>query len=320
MNVAFKEKIQTILGEGVGINLFFALKQKEGKVKLKKADLEDGDTQELLLRQFVSMLQEDFINNEDLTIMEMSEADERNNVFYHYDLSEFPESFQYFSEFQYSEDYEMFSFAEDSLIDLDAYLIVIGSQENHCVLYKKFYPVFLLGRGSFCLIPSRKRFKKLEDEVLRVNRDYQYILVENEIYIKNLDVLERYGAFKEIIEKEAASAVKKIEELQILEETEVLTDTLTTDIAFARKLCKIGKSSPVLKLHIPNRDIIKFSKTHPGIKGVLKYNQSGDKILLTTKNSQKVFLKMMEDSYLVSELTKLYYDSMAKEQIMGDSV
>lgn len=317
MTINVQDQIKEILKNRAGINLFFALKEKDGNIAVRQADLKDGDTQEHLKRQFISLLQEDFSDNQEFHMMELSSADERKNALYHYDMKEFPQSLEYFSGFDYKEKHLKFMFGKDDLINLEAYIIVIGTQEKHCVLYKKFYPVFLMGRGSFFLFPSKQRFEEFDNELLRVSRDYQLLRINSDIYVKDLKILERYGGFKKIIEKEAVSAVENIEKLNILEDGEGLRETLTQDITFARKLCKIGRTSPVLLNHIPNETIIKFSKTCPALSGQLRYSEDGERILLTTKKSQKLFIKLLEDSYLVSQLTNLYYESLAKERIIS---
>lgn len=311
-----KEQIRKILGEGAGVNLYFALKQENNEIVVKRADLEDGDTQAHLKAQFISLLQEDFLHDKELEIQDVSKADERNTMLYRYDMAEFPESLKYFSDFDYQKEYDMFSFKKDDLIRLDAYLIVIGTQENYCILYKKFYSVFLIGRGSFCLLPAKNRFEEFGKEILRVSRDYQIIRLQGEIYVKSLKVLEKFGGFRQIIENEAEAAVQMIEDIGLLEESEGLRDWLKQDISFARKLSKIKNTSPVLSSNIPNNMIISFSKTYLGLAGQLKYNSQGDKILLTTKKSQDIFLKLLDDSFLISQLTNLYYDSRAKEKIV----
>lgn len=315
IGVKLKNQIQNILGEGAGINLFFAIKDESGKVIIKRADLKDGETQGHLKEQFTDLLIKEFVNEEEMSVLELSEADERCNVLYHYDMISFPDSMKYFSDFDYQKcmEYPCFNFHKDALINLDAYLIVIGNQEDYCVLYKKFYPVYLLGRGSFCLIPSNSRFEEFDKDVLRISQDYQFIRIGTEIYIKDLNVLEKFGGFKDIIKKEAREAVDNIELIGILEDTKGLRELLESDLTFARKLCKVGKYSPVLSLNIPNETIIRFSNEHPGIAGQLKYSADGEHIKLNTKKSQKIFVKLLEDSYLTSELTRLYYDSIAKE-------
>lgn len=307
-----KDKMQKILGDGMGINLFFVLRDEDGSAILRKADLETGETQSNLLNIFSGILREDFLQDE-LQIISISGADERNNTFYYYDLLDFPEKLNYFKEFEYPNECENLNYKYDDLKKIEALLIVIGNQENHCIIYKKFYSIFLLGRGSFCLIKSNERLKEFDDELIRISSDYQFIRVDNEIIIKDITVLEKYGEFHTVIENEAELAIGSISELGILDEVDILKETMMEDLSFARRLVKVKRTSPVIAQKIPNESIIKFSKTHPGLVNQFKYND--DKILLTTKKSQKCFLKMLEDSYLTSELTKLYYDSLAKEQL-----
>lgn len=318
MAVNIQDQMREILNQKSGVNLFFAMKQDDGNIAIRQADLKDGDTQKNLKTQFISLLQEDFLGDDEFQMAELSGADDRDGVFYHYDMEEFPESLKYFSEFDYKTDYPKFVFGKDDLIHLEAYIIVIGTQEKHCILYKRFYPVFLLGRGSFCLIPSKRRFEELDREILRVSRDYQFIRAGGDIYIKDLKVLEKFGGFRSIIEKEAITTVDVIEGLNLLEESEILRETLAQDITFARKLCRVGRYSPVLLNHIPNETIIEFSKNYPGLSGQFRYNEAGNRILLTTKKSQKLFLKLLDDSYLISQLTNLYYESSSKECIFSE--
>lgn len=306
--------IRNIISTNPGINLFFALKEEES-IKIKRADLADGDTQKYLKEQFISVLAEDFDREDELHILDISGADERAGAFYRYDFKEFPKSLQYFYEFDYKKKYEFFSFKADDLLNLDAYLVVIGTAENYCVIYKKFYPVFLIGRDSFFLFPVEHRFAKFDKEILRISKDYQFIRINGKVYIKDLSVLEKFGGFRGIIEKEAQEAIDAIGELDILEELDGLKETMHERTSFARKLCKLKNTSQVLKCKIPGEEIVNFSKTHPGIAGNLKYNKEGNKILLTTKKSQNLFLKLLDDSYLTSLLTRQNYDSMAKEWV-----
>lgn len=316
MENAIQENIRQILEETPGINLFFAMKSTDGEIKIRSADLQDGNTQEHMKSLFIPLLKEDFVENTELNIVKMSEADERINTIYQYDMAEFPASLNYFAEFDYNNEYPRFKFGQDDLIDLVAYMIVIGTQDKHCILYKRFYPVFLLGRGSFFLFPAKQRFEEFNNDLLRVSRDYDFLKFGNEIFIKNLDVLEKFGGFKQIIENEAEAAVDVLENMDILEEADILREHIESDLTFARKLCKIRRTSPVLSLHISNDIIIEFSRTHPGVAGKLRYNENGDRILLTTKKSQNLFMKLLDDSFLTSQLTNLYYDSMAKEQVI----
>ena len=72
--------------------------------------------------------------------------------------------------------------------------------------------------------------------------------------------------------------------------------------------------APVLSV-IPNREILSFTNTHPALKGKFKYSSDGSQFDLKTKKSQNLFLKLLNDDFLQSELTKKYYESVAKDNI-----
>ena len=54
---------------------------------------------------------------------------------------------------------------------------------------------------------------------------------------------------------------------------------------------------------------MEFTKTTSELTGKFKYSEDGTKIRLDTKKSKDVFLKLMNDAFLRSELTEQYYDN-----------
>ena len=111
--------------------------------------------------------------------------------------------------------------------------------------------------------------------------------------------------------------IENIEAADIVEDVTVLSNRLD-DISFSRKLVRSASSSPVLG-KIPNQTIIAFTHSHPALKGKFKYSEDGSKLNLKTKNSQNLFLKLLNDDYLQSELTNRYYDSMAKDSVEANA-
>ncbi|HHA2000638.1 TPA: DUF4868 domain-containing protein, partial [Enterobacter kobei] len=43
--------------------------------------------------------------------------------------------------------------------------------------------------------------------------------------------------------------------------------------------------------------------------------EDGRKLIIKTKESQKHFIKLLSDDYLESPLTKILYDSLAKDEL-----
>jgi hypothetical protein len=88
---------------------------------------------------------------------------------------------------------------------------------------------------------------------------------------------------------------------------------LLDDIKYARRFTKVAQASPVLEAKVPNEIIIKFCKNFPSLAGKIRFNSSEDKIILDTKVSKDLFIKLLMDNYLTSDLTKINYESVAKD-------
>ena len=54
------------------------------------------------------------------------------------------------------------------------------------------------------------------------------------------------------------------------------------------------------------------------LKNRLKFNAKETKIVLGTKISKEMFLKLLDDDFLKSDLTKLLYDSELKDTLAGN--
>ena len=125
---------------------------------------------------------------------------------------------------------------------------------------------------------------------------------------------EKNFAFETLIHQRAEKTIAEIENIDLLEDIQVLKDS-TDDPAYARKLSKVMDNSPIIKLNIPNEKIIKFTQTTPGLIGKFKYSEDSKKIRLDTKVSKTAFIKLLNDDFLRSELTELYYASVAKDNV-----
>ena len=267
------------------------------------------------LRQlFVSSLEDFIISKEDYTLLPLSTADERGNCFYEYDL-ELPDELQRLETTIGNDDLRCFDLSESKFEDIESLIIVIADSENEISLFKKISGVEVIGRGGFILWKSNQIFKRFTDQLLRISPRFQALRVDEKIIITDLSTIEKSFGFHDTIIREATNSLGAIENLQLVSNIESLRE-LVSDVRFARKLTKVAKSSPVIQLHIPNADIIAFAKKHPLTESKMKYNPSQTQFLLDTRVSKDLFIKILNDDLLTSELTKLYYDSLAKDGIV----
>lgn len=314
-----RDKLSTLLGQPYTVQVYFVLKQDENLI-LRLADIEDEKTEPEVDKLFLEYMTDTVLNNNDLQVCELSTADERTNAIFHYDYTEYPEELEVFQSFdikQATKEVEKFNFEQDNLSRLCGYIIYIGSMEDGVSLFKKHYPISLIKRDSFLLgaIKSKQRFELVTgDDIIRLNGAVQLFRINGEIFVIDIKVLERNMGFNQLIYKAADETVQAIEELAIIEDIQVLRDS-AEDIAFARKLSRVKKSSPIFKLNISKETIIEFTKTTHDLSGRFKYSEDGNEIRLDTKKSKDAFITLMNDAFLRSELTKQFYEAKAKDNI-----
>lgn len=316
-----KEKVEQILQQKNGIEIYFVLKKGNAKI-IKSVNIadesdENDTTAEGMLNGFVTVIKTVFDSyNDSDEILNLSSADERKNALYYYDLDELPEEMEMMKNVQLnSGELQVFNFQEDSLEEIAAFITVIGNAEHKIVLYKQQYPISLLKRDKYMLTPvkHKDRLKKLDSDILRVDFNFQFCLLEDSIYVSDIDKMEKICSFHTLITNEARKSIEKISAVDILENVEVLEDELD-NVTFARKLTRVYKDSKVLG-RIPNKTIVEFTKKHSYFqKNPIK--SKGEKFILDTKKSKEAFIKLMNDDFLKSELTNFEYESLAKNNTL----
>lgn len=311
-------KVNNIFDQFFGIELFAVLKHGDEKI-LKRVNIRDEHEQENntsngLRDGFANVVKSLLYCEEEEEILKLSAADERKNAIYCYDLDDLPfemELLQKVSE--QSNTIELFEFGQDSLNEIVGFIVLLGDVNRHIALYKQQYPISLLNRDKYMLtpIPHRNRFEKYDREILRIDFNCQFLLLDGEIYILDIDKMEKICSFTEIIVKEAKRSIKKIQEIDILDNVDSLNDELD-NLTFARKLTRVYKDSKVIG-EVDNETIIEFAQSHSYFKkNRIKLNENKDKFILDSKRAKNAFLKLLNDDLLTSELTNAEYESLAK--------
>lgn len=280
--------------------------------KVKKMDVK-GDDLPAIVQLFIDSIKERILDKDDYSVIPLSTADERSKCFYEYDL-DVPEELEALETIISNNQLDVFDFNDDALSDIQALIIVIADNNHVISLYKKLSSVEVIGRGSYLFWKANHRIERFNNQLLRVSGNFQLVRVENRIIILDLDLIEKCFGFHDVIKREAAIGLNAIEEMGIVSNINVLVE-LINNVSFARKLTKIARNSPVIQNNIPNVNIINFSRIHPAVKGKIRYTADGNQISLDTKVSKNLFIKLLNDDFLTSELTRLYYDSLAKDNI-----
>lgn len=317
-----KNEINAVLTEKHSLQIYLLLKKNEN-FELRLADIEDDASPELE-KMFEGYIRGHISDNAELQLCQLSTDDERENAVYHYDYETYPEELGVFKDFNITDaiaGVRKFNFKQDDLSTLFGYIIYFGTMQNGLVLFKKHYPVLLIKRDSFLLgaKKDKERFEKISgDDMIRMNGTVQILRLDGELYVIDIRMLERNMGFTELMKRSASLAVDAIEKLDIIEDIEVLRDS-AEDISFARKLSKTQKASPIFNLNISKEAIVEFTKTTSELKGKFKYSEDGTTIRLGSRKSKDAFIKLLNDSFLRSELTKQYYETSAKTQLYSEA-
>ncbi|UPK79883.1 DUF4868 domain-containing protein [Proteus vulgaris] len=267
---------------------------------------------------FLNFIDNEIIKNSELTILPLSSADERNNVLYHYDI-ELPQELVCINTILENENEQEFDFNTHNIDEIKALLICIGNAENNIIIYKTMATVNIFSRDSFFLVKSDTRFKEIKQDFFRVSGNFQLIKVNGELYVIDLSLVEKMFGFHDVIKKEANQGIRSIRNMNLISNIDVIQE-LIDDVKYARKLTRVAKSSPVIQAGINNSSIISFCKSYPTLKGRIRFNEDDTMITLDTKVSKDLFIKVLMDDFLTSQLTQFYYDSIAKDALIAESV
>jgi hypothetical protein len=310
-----REKLSTLYQGNVGAVAYFILKTGE-QLCIRTVDIKNeflDDLRDRYLRSVTSsILNTDEPNVAGLQLINISVADQRKDALYEYDLETIPTELSFFESITRNGEQQIFSSDVDSLSNLYGYVIAIGNGQSKILLFRKHYPVSNFSpEKNFFIFESNHRFVKLEKDMIRLDHKIDIFYVKETIIVKNLRLLESFLGFHDIIRREATTSVQAIIDAGIVDNPETLSEMIE-DISFARKLTKTAVNSPVLG-KIPTASIIQFAKNHPALKKKIRFSTDESKLHLHTKESKKLFLKLLNDDYLRSELTRAYYDSLAKD-------
>ena len=312
---ALRGRISEIISNEICGAEFYFLLEAGGEIAIKRADI-DGAAQQELSRNFVDSISGTILLNDELTLLDISSADDRSQAIYRYDLPEIPVQLSHLETVLQRDDFGLFDFSSYDLKNLKGIVILIGHGTNQLALYKHQYPIALLKRdSSFNLIRIRNqnRLEKLDDDVLRLNPKFEFMRVGSEYYIVDIKTLEKFFGFHDAVRNAATQGIANIQESGLVADTQPLLARLD-DISFSRKLVRAGRASPVLGV-IPNEQVIAFVGNHPALRGKFRLSDDGTRIQLDTKVSQNLFVKLLNDDFLQSELTKRYYASLAKDTL-----
>ncbi|MDL0433670.1 DUF4868 domain-containing protein [Marinobacter sp. TBZ242] len=196
-----KSRVSEIISrDDCSAEFFFLIDNNDG-MNVKSVEIVDGDHMELEAL-FMASVSDSILLDDNLSLIELSSADDRRDALYRYDLEEIPSQLEYLKEIIENESFETFDFTKDSLSHLEGILILLGNEESQIAIYKHQYPISLMKKdsGVFNLMKPNggSRFKKLDVDILKINKKFEFFKVDGQYYILDIKALERFFGFLHI--------------------------------------------------------------------------------------------------------------------------
>ena len=315
-----------IAQEDCGINLYFILRQQEEYV-LKKANVRHEALNPIkkVLRDNLIQLRQ-MMDEDTFALMNLSGADERKNVIYIYDLDEELQPISLMREVEANlfnngyftpDNNRVFDFATDTFEDVDAWIASYGMEGNHIIIYRKTFSVNLLKQGrNLFVFKDAEQIDIIKDDIFRIDGKIDFFLLDNTPLINNISILEKFNDFKDIVQRSARKSVQQIDAANLVDDITKLRERAENDISFARKLIKVTTNALILNV-VSRETIIQFAREHAYLSKRLKVS-ADNKFELDKKVAQNLFVQLLDDAFLHSDLSSNDYVSPGKDILRPD--
>jgi hypothetical protein len=253
--------------------------------------------------------------SDNFTLENYSSSTKRLDAIYLYDISDqLKPEMQSLKDVKESVDLDNFVVNPENSIDqVNGLYIVIKSDEHVISLYKHIFGVDkIYAQRNLFIVRSHDQFVKQTESMLRISSSFQMLCVDDEIIMTDIQKLERIMDLKEVLTNRAAEHIAKIVNERQLVKDSVQLERVSKEPTMAKKLIHALTDGKVFSQNISNAAIIAFARS----KGA-KLNMSfeGNQFDLKNKIEAKRFIKLIDDDYLTSELTREDYEANQKQEL-----
>lgn len=298
--------------EWTNVNLFVKMKNWEEN-SLKKVQIDQSTANGLYLR-YSNIIRSKLW--EDIMLINVSEYDwENTNALYYFDTCtyemEFIKSVSWTIE-------DLFSIDEISKIWW--FILKIWTVSKYCNIYIPYYPIYLMDRDKWAIIMSNSsQFKEMDSsKIIRFNNQIVFLYYNdselNDEIILSFDFskIEKNFWYDEVLTNQANSNISLIEDKNLISDIYNLKEYVNNNTALRNKLLKVNANSIVLNK--PVEELKTFIEWHSFLKDKCKFD-SDWKIDIKSEEKARIFLKIIDDDYLKSDLTDEEYETDKKSII-----
>ena len=274
--------------------------------------------------QFLDELKELFIEeiklvtdnqSPNFTLENYSSSTKQLDAIFQYDLQDdLRPEMQLMKDVKTLENPKLFVIKPNNSIDQVNGLYIVIRSANHVIsLYKHIFGVDkIYAQKNWFLVHSNEQFVKQQESMLRISPTFQMLCVDDDIIMTDIQKLERIMDLKAVLTNAAAQHIATIVNAKQLVTRSDLLEEVSNEPTMAKKLIHAVTVGKVFLKNISNAVIIAFAQKK-GAK--LNMSYQGNQFDLTNKAEARRFIKLIDDDYLTSELTKEDYDANQKQEL-----
>lgn len=231
-------------------------------------------------------------------------ADNKNVI---YEIK-FTDAYRPFSFLDLTESCEEY-YSENDKGRLLGFIFRVNIGDKQIWAYQHIYPTSRVDR-------SKKLFARfvenaydiINEDIVQLNSRVDLIILSTCVITSKINIMQQYFGFEEYIRAAAQNTIKIIHDLDVLKEDEKLIAFETKrKLTNAKKLLK-ARNSPVLKMD--KVDLLRRLKVHSRYQYMFKFED--DYIVISSQKDVEIFIKMLNDDIVRSDLTDHEYDSSSK--------
>jgi hypothetical protein len=310
-----QEKLQNFKedSEPLGVELYLQYEDNSGNIKTYLPAAEENKLGPALSKIVSSTIKSKFfVENEDYQyeVVNVNTA-EANNIrqVYHISKNEIPRASKVFDDVinDTTEEYP----ANLELENVWSYVFKVQSISNGTIIFfKKNYPINVLKKDvTYGLIFSNNMLKLFDKDLLRLSKNFDVMLVDNELIILNRNEFEKAFDYVGAMQAFAANNVLAIQQTNLILDIEKIK-ALALNKTTLRKLLNINPNSKILTKR-PTQ-IIKLAKKY---KIEFSATEDGSQLDIKSKRAAINFVELLNDNFLKSEFSNDLYKIRGKSQI-----
>lgn len=218
--------------------------------------------------------------------------------------------------------YEPFSVVKKPLDQIDRFTIRDRDKASGILFKYK--------RGDSCMwayqhihptsIPSPKNkflsiqkeddiFIEMKEAIFPILKKVDILIIGDKIITSNISLMERSFKFQGFIKTKAEQSIEKIERLNLVSNTDKLTEYIKrSKLIYSKRMMRINSSKVLDKT---SQELINSVESLPRWKG--KFNIQSNKIVLNTYKQVESLIDLLDEAYTRSDVTGQEYKTEVKK-------